>query len=125
MFTLQFCCKWFQINQNYAVLVRVMFYIQGYSVLYKTDNCLSFLQQENKQLWHGSDTVQVVSVKRGKDAQFKVPGAFGFCSISGWTGSQGIMPCFLSSGFAELQCQLFASFFSFEKMFLGDGREEY
>lgn len=52
-------------------------------VLYKTDNCLGFLQQENKQLWRGSDTVKVVSVKYGKDAQLKGPGAFGFCSISG------------------------------------------
>lgn len=57
-------------------------------MLYKTGNCLGFLQQENKQLWRGSDTVRVVSVKRGKDAQLKGPGAFGFCSVCGWMDSQ-------------------------------------
>lgn len=35
-------------------------------MFYKTDSCLGFLQQGNKQAWHESDTVKVVSVKTWK-----------------------------------------------------------
>lgn len=90
-------------------------------VLYKTDNCLGSLQQENEQLWHGNDTVKVVSVKCGKDVQLKGPGAFGFCSINRWMDLQRdgyhTWRCFHSSGFSELQYQLFVNFFMFRKFF--------
>ena len=87
-------------------------------MLYKTDNFLGFLQQENKQLWHGSDTVKVVSVKCGKDALLKGLGAFGFCSISGWMDCSRYRTMgMLSQLWTELQCQLFVSFFLFKKCF--------